>query len=609
LGEYVEGFFKKEVECPICKNKFDVLVVRHGSYEIEKRDSDFCIYYKGVNPLHYSVWVCSNCGYAALSNEFEKLNVKHAKNLVEACKKNIDDPNKVDFSGIRTTEATIESYKRAIECDELSGVSSGTLAGLYLRIAWLYREQGETGKEQEYMKKALSFYEDTFEHSRELPSKLGTVGVAYLIGELNRRLGDSKEAVKWFNIAISHPEAKMRKDIEKLARAQWQLAREGYLEEKEKEEKTILFMGKFFNESSISALSSFLREHDNSKGVVEEFEKALEEYLGCKHVFALSSGGAALLVVLLAFDVKDGDEVIASAFDFWWPASTILALGAQPVFVDIDSKTFCVDPLKLREKIGARTKTILVTDYAGYPHDFELIQKVAKETNLPVIENAQFSVGAELNGKKVGNISDVTCFDLSFLSTLSVGRGGLIATNDDVLAEKIGLLKNCGFKGTTSGWIEEAKGIGFDLAMSSMQAVVGLNQLKELDMRIDQKNARVKLFNDALSKLSEFKPQITSSGIKSSWAFYPLKLGDRLARIGNRTVAKALNERELEAMVPPTPPFLQPPCQQLGFETGSYPVAEEASKKIVLLPFHSKMTQNNVERTVFLLQEIAKVLR
>jgi len=605
----MEDFFEKKVVCPVCKTKFNVLVVRHGSYQIKKRDSDFCIHYEGVNPLHYSVWACPNCNYAALSNEFEKINVKYAKKLVEICQKNISNPNKVSFSGVRTTEMAVESYKQVIECDKLRGVGSGELAGLYLRIAWLYREQERKDKEKEYMKEALSLYKDAFENARQLPSKLGTIGVAYLIGELYRRLGNSKEAVKWFSIAVSHPEAKVRLDLEKLARSQWQMAREGYVEESEKEKKKISFIDELFGENEISAAVSLLHKYEDSSDKITEFEKSLEKYLECNHVFALSSGGAALLAALLALDIKTGDEVITSAFDFWSPASTILSLGARPVLVDINPVTLCIDALKIKEKVSSKTKAILVNGYAGCPCELDLVKKVADETGLPVIENAQFALGSKYREKKIGSISDITCFDLSSLSIMSMGRGGLVTTNDEVLARKVGLIRNCGFSGGKGGWVGEASGCGLDLNMAPVHAVLGLTQLEELDKRIEEKNDRAKLFNEALSKLDGFASHTIPSDVRSSWAFYPLKLKGELESKGNNWVVETLSKNELEARIPPKSPFLQPYYQKLGFGVDSYPFAEEVLKKLVLLPFHNRVSQQNIERIIFLLQETVKNLK
>ncbi|HIH96173.1 MAG TPA: DUF2225 domain-containing protein [Thermoplasmata archaeon] len=605
----MEDFFEKKVICPVCKTKFNVLVVRHGSYQVKKRDSDFCIHYEGVNPLHYSVWACPNCNYAVLSNEFEKINVKYAKKLVEICQKNISNPNKVSFSGVRTTEMAVESYKQVIECDKLRGVGSGELAGLYLRIAWLYRGQGRKDKEKEYMKEALSLYEDAFENARQLPSKLGTVGVAYLIGELYRRLGNSKEAVKWFSLAVSHPEAKVRRDLEKMARTQWQMAREGYVEESEREKKSISFVDELFGENEISAVSALLHKYEDSSDKITEFEKSLKKYLGCDHVFVLSSGGTALLAALLALDIKIGDEVITSSFDFWSSASTIFSLGARPVLVDINPETLCIDALKIKEKVGPKTKAILVNDYAGCPCELDLIKKVAKEVDLPVIENAQFALGSKLKEKKIGNISDITCFDLSPLSPINTGRGGLVTTNNEVLARKVGLIKNCGFSEAKERWVGDALGCGFDLNMAPAHAALGLIQLEGLDKKIEEKNDRAKLFNEALSKLDGFASHTILPDVQSSWAFYPLKLKGELESKGNNWVTKVLNENELEARIPPKPPFLQPYYQKLGFGVDSYPFAEEVLKKLVLLPFHNRVSQQNIERIIFLLQETVKNLK
>ncbi len=178
---------------------------------------------------------------------------------------------------------------------------------------------------------------------------------------------------------------------------------------------------------------------------VAELEENLLKFVGCKHSIACSSGTDALLLALMALDIKAGDEVITSPFTFIATAEMIAFVGATPVFVDIDEKTYNIDSTKIEEKITSRTKAIMPVSIFGQTSDMDAVNKIAKKYNLKVIEDAAQSFGANYNGKKSCNLSDIATTSFFPAKPLGCyGDGGAIFTNDDELAKKMRIILNHG---------------------------------------------------------------------------------------------------------------------------------------------------------------------
>ena len=182
--------------------------------------------------------------------------------------------------------------------------------------------------------------------------------------------------------------------------------------------------------------------NDNCKFIqgpeVNELEESLAKFVGSKNCISVSSGTDALLIALMALDIKDSDEVITTPFSFIATAETILMLGAKPVFVDIEKDSYNIDPLKIEEKITSKTKAIIAVSLYGQPANFNLINNIAKKHNIPVIEDGAQSFGATHHNKKSCNLS--TLGTTSFFPSKPLGcygDGGACFTNDDELASKM----------------------------------------------------------------------------------------------------------------------------------------------------------------------------
>ncbi len=184
-----------------------------------KQDSDFCSYYKDINPYYYKIWMCPHCGYAAQDANFEDILPAAA----EKVKKFFAGRDiQIDLSGKRSREQGIVSHQLAIVCGELAGVPASRLAGMHLRLGWLYRETQQTMQEQATLIKAVEYYEIALEKENMPIGSMTELTITYLIGDLLRRTGASDKALLYLSKVVSSPQAKQEKRIADLARDVWQ---------------------------------------------------------------------------------------------------------------------------------------------------------------------------------------------------------------------------------------------------------------------------------------------------------------------------------------------------------------------------------------------------
>lgn len=214
--------YDKKVKCPVCNNSFNSKKVRISKLRLLKRDEDFLSYYKDINPLLYNIFVCPNCGYAAREERFNKISFRDREKVLERVSKRW---NKRSYGTIRSMKEAIETYKLALYIGEILNYKNLELANLCLNIAWLYR-MGENKEEYRFLNLSKNLFEKAYSKESMIGYNMDELKLAYLIGELNRRLGNKSEAIKWFNTCISNPELKSNKALENLVREQWRLTRE-----------------------------------------------------------------------------------------------------------------------------------------------------------------------------------------------------------------------------------------------------------------------------------------------------------------------------------------------------------------------------------------------
>ena len=318
---------------------------------------------------------------------------------------------------------------------------------------------------------------------------------------------------------------------------------------------------------------------------ISEFETELEKYIDVKYAISCSSGTDAILMALMAIDIKPGDEVITTPFTFIATSEMIALLGAKPVFVDIDEKTYNISASKIEAAITSKTKAILPVSLYGQPSDMDEISKIAKKHNLKVIVDGAQSFGATFNDVKdlvLGDIATTSFFPAKQLGCY--GDGGAAFTNDENLAVK---LKSLRLHGQSKRYHHQYIGIGGRL--DTIQAAVLLVKLGHYKKDLSLRQEVASKYTDALQDKNVILPYIDSRA-QSAWAQYSIRIKNR------DEVQLKLKEAGVPTAVHyPMPLHLQECFKYLGYKSGDFPIAEMISNEIMSLPMNPYLKDVEIE--------------
>ena len=332
---------------------------------------------------------------------------------------------------------------------------------------------------------------------------------------------------------------------------------------------------------------------------VEKLEKNLANYVGSKHALSVSSGTDALLLALMAYGIKAGDEVITTPFTFIATAEVIALVGAKPVFADIDEKTYNLDIEKVKPLINEKTKAIIPVSLYGLPADMDKFSALVKNTNIKLIEDACQSFGATDNGKYSCNYDSLGC--TSFFPSKPLGcygDGGAIFTNNDEEAEIISNLRN---HGQVARY--KHKYIGINGRLDAMQAAILNVKLSHFKEEIAK---RIEIGNKYTTKIKKaYKGDIADiitpyipEGKTSVYAQYSVRVKNR------EEIAKKLNEQGIPTAIHyPIPLHMQECYANCGFKEGDLPVSEKVSKEIMSLPMSAFLKDDDQD---FIVETLCK---
>lgn len=340
---------------------------------------------------------------------------------------------------------------------------------------------------------------------------------------------------------------------------------------------------------------------------VENFEREFAAYIGVSEAVSCNSGSDALYLALRALGIGAGDEVITTPFTFIATAEAISTVGATPVFVDIDAQTFNLDINQVSSVISDKTKAILPVHLFGQPVDMTRLMAIAQKHNLVVIEDCAQATGAawgEKGEQKVGSISHVGCF--SFFPTKNLGAfgdGGAITTNDRQIAATVRMLKE---HGSRSRYYHEE--IGVNSRLDALQAAILQVKLGHLETWNSQRSQVAARYQNLLAPLPGIVLPQSLPGGKSVWNQYTIRIltsenQDNKSQRRDRVRTK-MQEQGITSMVYyPIPLHLQPVYQNLGYQPGSLPVAEQICHEVLSLPMFPELTQEQQEQIVYALKD------
>ena len=318
---------------------------------------------------------------------------------------------------------------------------------------------------------------------------------------------------------------------------------------------------------------------------VNILEENLQTFTGAKHAITCSSGTDALLLAMMALDIKPGDEIITTPFTFIATAETIAFLGAIPVFVDIDEKTYNIDASKIEEKITQKTKAIMPVSLYGQPADMEAIQSIADKYNLKVIIDGAQSFGSTYKGLTDSNLGDISTTSFFPAKPLGCfGDGGAVFTNDDSLAQK---MKSLRVHGQSKRYHHQYIGMGG--RMDTLQCAIVDVKLKHYKQDLVLRQEVAAKYTKALQNKALVLPFINEK-TTSAWAQYSVRVSNR------DEVQGKLKEQGIPTAVHyPMPLHLQEAFAYLGYKEGSFPIAEKISYEIMSLPMNPYLGDNEIE--------------
>lgn len=321
---------------------------------------------------------------------------------------------------------------------------------------------------------------------------------------------------------------------------------------------------------------------------VNQFENMFQEILKMKHGLAVSNGTTAIHLAFLGLNIQAGDEIIVPGFCFQAAANVALHMGAKPVFAEVDSHSWCLNPLDVERRITSKTKAIVPVHTYGNMCDIDAILQIAGNRNIKVIEDCAESLFSTYKGKQSGTFGHVNTFSFQATKTITTGEGGLVATNDDEIAEKMSLYRSHGMNREKLIYWHELPGHNFRL--TNIQAALGVAQLEKREVIIRERKRVYKSFLKRLLGVSGITMQkISANADPLIWAL-AIKLEPKAFPQGRDSVINHMREAGIETR----PGFYASSLLNI-YQKHSLPICEGVSKQLISLPCFPTLKDEQIE--------------
>jgi perosamine synthetase len=321
-----------------------------------------------------------------------------------------------------------------------------------------------------------------------------------------------------------------------------------------------------------------------------EFEEGLARMAGVAHGVAVNSGTSALHLIVRAMGLKEGDEVITTPFSFIASSNCLLFERVKPVFVDIRPDTYNIDPVRIAGAITDRTKGILPVDAFGQPAELDVLEGIARQHGIQLIEDSCESLGSEWKGQRCGSWGAAGAFAFYPNKQITTGEGGCVVTQSADIADLCRSMRNQG-RGATSEWLEHER-LGYNYRISDVSCALGTSQLKRLDRIIELRGEAAGRYNALLKDVPEVITQtILPEVTRMSWFVYVLRLADQFTRADRDWLIGWLSDHGVQSRPYFTPIHLQPfYVREFGYKPGDFPATERIAARTVALPFFTTIT-------------------
>jgi len=369
------------------------------------------------------------------------------------------------------------------------------------------------------------------------------------------------------------------------------------------------------SEADVEAVVEVLRSGWLAPGPrVKAFETEFAAYCGTRHAVAVDSATAGMHLALLALGVGPGDEVITTPTTFAASVNVIIHAGATPVLADIDIDDYCIDPDAIERAITPRTKAILPVHHGGSACRMEEIGEIARRRGLRIIEDAAHGLGTRIGGRDLGGFGDATVFSFYPTKNVTSGRGGMLTTDNDGVAERCRLLALHGMSNDAwdryterGSWAYQVKAAGYNYAMSDYQAALGHAQFRRLEEFQRRRGEIARAFNERFAGLPEVVLPVEREGTTHAWHLYVVRLRPEGLRINRDEFIVQMKERGIGTSVHFIPIHHHPYYREAyGWAPGDFPAADEAFATMVSLPLYTRMTDGAVDRVATAVEEIIR---
>jgi len=336
------------------------------------------------------------------------------------------------------------------------------------------------------------------------------------------------------------------------------------------------------------AVKKTLKSHFWASGLgignVEKFEKKFNKYVNSKCCVTVNSGTAALHLALSLVNIKN-KEVILPSLSFVSTAHAVIMNGGKPVFVDVDPKTLCIDPLEIKNKMTNKTKVILPVHFGGMPCNLNKIKKICKEYDLIQVEDAAHASGSTYQNQKIGTHGTAVCFSFHPVKNLAMPTGGLISLNTKSSKKFKKILESkrwCGISDRHDSFYD-VKEMGWNYYMNEFSATIGISQLKKLDKLNNTRKKIAKIYEKELDVLEKI-PFSTNCSYHLYWILTKKR----------KSFMKNLNDVGIETGIH------YRPIHKMSYYKSKIklPITEKAGSEIVTIPIHPNLTENNIEKII-----------
>lgn len=329
---------------------------------------------------------------------------------------------------------------------------------------------------------------------------------------------------------------------------------------------------------------------------IDIFEEKFAIYCGTKYAVATSNGTTALHLALVSLGITADDEVIIPDLTFVATGSAVKYIGAKVITVDIDEDTLCISPKAIKKVITLKTKAIIPVHLYGHPANMEEINKIAKEYNLFVIEDAAEAHGAEVNGKKVGSLSNAGVFSFYGNKIITSGEGGMITTDDEILYKKMRYLRDHAMSKEKRYWHTE---IGFNYRMTNLQAALGVAQFERIDELLAKKKKIFEWYQNGLKDVKGIKLNEQASWAKNVYWMVCLELDGYKENQRDEFIQK-LKVKNIDSR-----PYFYPVSDMPVYDDANTPITHKVYQRGLNLPSYFDITKEQVE---YICKELKELL-